>query len=136
MGPNVEHFEREVANYLGVEHAIGVASGTDALLLSLRASGIGPGDEVIVPAFTFFATAEVVMLLGATPKLVDVDPETFCLDVEQTERSVGPRTKAIVPVHLFGHPADMDPIANIAHRHGVTVVEDNAQAIGAANPWV
>jgi dTDP-4-amino-4,6-dideoxygalactose transaminase len=93
--------------------------------------GVGPGDEVIAPAFTFFATAEVVILLGARPVLVDIEPETYSLDVAQLERAVGPRTKAIIPVHLFGHPADMDLILDLARRHGLKVVEDNAQAIGA-----
>ena len=131
LGPNVEAFEGELAQYLGTRHAIGVASGTDALLLTLRALGVGPGDEVIVPAFTFFATAEVVLLLGATPVLVDITPDTYCMDVNLLERSIGPRTKAILPVHLFGHPADMDPTLEAAQRHGLPVVEDNAQAIGA-----
>lgn len=131
LGPNVAAFEREIADYLGVKYAVGVASGTDALLLSLRAMGIGPGDEVIVPAFTFFATAEVVSLLGARPVLVDIEPETYSLDVAQLERAVRPQTKAIIPVHLFGHPADMDPILDVAKQHGLKVVEDNAQAIGA-----
>ncbi|MCI0439501.1 MAG: DegT/DnrJ/EryC1/StrS family aminotransferase [Chloroflexi bacterium] len=131
LGQNVRAFEEETARYLGVRHAVGVASGTDALLLSLRAIGVSAGDEVIVPDFTFYATAEVVMLLGATPRLVDIDPQTYCLDVEQLEEAVGPRTKAIIPVHLFGHPADMDGVTEIAERHGLTVIEDNAQAIGA-----
>ena len=131
LGANVAALEQEVADYLGVQHAVGVASGTDALLLSLRAMGIGPGDEVAMPAFTFFATAGVVMLLGATPVLVDVDPETYGIDVEHLERKITPRTKAIIPVHLFGHPADMDPILALARDHDLRVVEDNAQAIGA-----
>lgn len=131
LGSEVQHLEQEIAHYLGVECAVGVGSGTDALLLSLRALGIGPGDEVIVPAFTFFATAEVVMLLGATPILVDVDPETYCLDVQQLEQRITPLTKAVIPVHLFGHPCDMDSISDIAQQKGLKVVEDNAQAIGA-----
>jgi len=131
LGPNVEAFESEIADYVGVRHAVGVASGTDALLLSLRAMGIGPGDEVIVPAYTFFATVGVVIMLGATPILVDVDPETYCLDVEQLEARIGPRTKAIIPVHLFGHPAEMDTILRLSQQHDLKVIEDNAQALGS-----
>ena len=132
LGPNVKALEGEVAEYVGVQHAIGVASGTDALLLTLRAMGVGQGDEVIVPAYTFFATCGAVMLLGATPVLVDIDPETYCIDTQTLETQVSARTKAIVPVHLFGHPADMDPIRDFASSHNLRVVEDNAQAIGAS----
>jgi len=131
LGDNVAAFEEEVATYLGVRHAIGVASGTDALLLSLRAYGIGPGDEVIVPAYTFFATAEAVSHVGATPAFVDIDPKTYCLDAAQLQSKFTPRTKAIIPVHLYGHPADMAPILELAKGRGVKAIEDNAQAIGA-----
>jgi len=131
LGPNVAAFEEEVAEYLGVGYAVGVASGTDALLLTLRAYGIGPEDEVIVPAYTFFATAEVVSLLGATPTFVDIDPETYCIDVRGVEERITERTKAIIPVHLYGHPVDMDPILALAGRYGLKVIEDNAQAFGA-----
>lgn len=131
LGQNVQAFEDEMAAYIGVEHAIGVASGTDALTLTLRAMGVGPGDEVIVPAFTFFASAGAALLLGAKPVLVDVDPATYCLDVAQLEEKITPKTKAIMPVHLFGHSADMDPILEIAGRYGIRTVEDNAQAVGA-----
>ena len=131
LGSNVHAFEEEIAEYLGVEHAIGVASGTDALLIGLRSLGIGPGDEVVVPAYTFFATAEVVKTLGATPVIVDVDPSTYNMDVLQLERLLGNRTKAIIPVHLFGLPADMGPILALAESRGIRVIEDNAQAIGA-----
>ena len=131
LGPNVAAFEEEMAAYLGVKYAVGVASGTDALLLTLRAYGIGPGDEVIVPAYTFFATAEVVSQLGATPVFVDIDPQTYCLDASQLEERITARTKAIIPVHLYGHPADMAPILEFAGRHGLKVIEDNAQALGA-----
>ena len=131
LGPNVKALEQEIADYVGVQHAIGVASGTDALLLTLRALGVGPGDEVIVPAYTFFATCGVVMLLGAQPVLVDIDPHTYCIDTQLLQAAVTPRTKAIVPVHLFGHSADMDPILDLASRHGLKVIEDNAQAFGA-----
>lgn len=131
LGPQVAALEQEVARYLGVRYAVGVGSGTDALVLSLRALEIGPGDEVILPAFTFFASAGAILLAGAKPVLVDIDPETYCIDVAQLEARITPRTKAIMPVHLFGHPAEMDTILNIAKRHDVRVVEDNAQAIGA-----
>lgn len=131
LGPNVKALESEVADYIGVQHAVGVASGTDALLLTLRAMGVGEGDEVIVPAYTFFATCGAVLLLGATPVLVDIDPETYCIDTQALETRVSARTQAIVPVHLFGHPADMDPIRDFATTHNLRVVEDNAQAIGA-----
>lgn len=131
LGPNVAKLEQEIAAYMGVKHAVGVASGTDSLLLAMRALGIGPGDEVIVPAFTFFATAEVVSMVGAKPVLVDVEPETYCLDIAKLQEAVTPRTKAIIPVHLFGHPSDMGPIMDFARQHKLKVVEDNAQAIGA-----
>lgn len=131
LGPNVAAFEREVASYLGVGFAVGVASGTDALLLTLRAYGIGPEDEVIVPAYTFFATAEAVSQCGATPVFVDIDPQTYCIDVSQVEARITPRTKAIIPVHLYGHPAEMAAIVEIAKRRGLKVIEDNAQAMGA-----
>jgi dTDP-4-amino-4,6-dideoxygalactose transaminase len=123
LGENVKAFEQEAARYIGVRHAIGVASGTDALLLALRAVGVGPGDEVVLPAFTFVSTAEVVVHLGAKPVYADVDPETLCIG----EVTVGPRTKAILPVHLFGHPAEMDRLSKL----GVPLVEDGAQSFGA-----
>lgn len=131
LGPNVEAFEREIASYLGVSHAVAVASGTDALILALRACGIGPGCEVIVPAYTFFATAEAVSHCGATPVLADIDPRTCCLDVADVVRRVTVRTRAVVPVHLYGHPVDMAPLLEMARERGVKVIEDNAQAIGA-----
>jgi dTDP-4-amino-4,6-dideoxygalactose transaminase len=131
LGPNVAGLEREVADYLGVKHGVGVASGTDALVLALRALGIGPGDEVIVPAYTFFATAEAVMLVGATPVFVDIEPLTYCLDVQQVITRITSRTKAVIPVHLYGHPADMRPLLELAEAYGVKVIEDNAQAFGA-----
>jgi dTDP-4-amino-4,6-dideoxygalactose transaminase len=131
LGPEVTAFEQETAAYLGVRHAVGVASGTDALLLALRAYGVGPGDEVVVPAYTFFATAEAVSLVGATPVFVDIDPRSYGLDVKQLEARLGPRTRAILPVHLYGHPADMDPIRELASRRNLVVIEDSAQAIGA-----
>lgn len=131
LGPNVTALEGEVAKYLGVNFAIGVGSGTDALTLGLRALDIGPGDEVIVPAYTFFATAEAVSTVGATPVFVDIDPETYCLDVDDLAARVTTRTKAILPVHLYGHPADMHPLREFAQRHRLKVIEDNAQAMGA-----
>ncbi len=131
LGPAVEKFEAAAANALGVKHAIGVANGTDALLLALRAHGIGPGDEVIVPPFTFIATAEVVSLAGATPVFCDIEEDTLCLDATLLEARITERTKAIAPVHLFGHPADMQAINAIARKHGLLVLEDAAQAWGA-----
>ena len=131
LGPNVAALEEGLASYVGVKHAVGVASGTDALLLTLRAYGIGPGDEVIVPAYTFFATAEAVSQSGATPVFVDIDPETYCIDVAQIETRITPRTKAIIPVHLYGHPAEMAAITEMAKKRGIKVIEDNAQALGA-----
>jgi len=127
FGPEVEAFEREAAAFLGVPHAIGVANGTDALVLAFEALGIGQGDEVICPAFTFYATAETIARVGATPVFADIDPETLNLDPEDVAARVTPRTKAIVAVHLFGRPALLAELAAL----GVPVVEDAAQAFGA-----
>jgi dTDP-4-amino-4,6-dideoxygalactose transaminase len=131
LGPNVEAFERECAAFLGVRFAIGVGSGTDALVLGLRALGIGPGDEVVVPSFTFFATAEAVSLVGATPVFAEIDPVSFCMDPASARAAIGPRTRALVPVHLFGHPADMTALGALARERGLLVLEDAAQAFGA-----
>jgi dTDP-4-amino-4,6-dideoxygalactose transaminase len=131
LGPAVSKFEETIAGYLGVKHATGLASGTDALVLALRALNIGAGDEVIIPAYTFFATAGTVMSVGATPVFVDVDPFSYEMDVTQIAECISPLTKAIIPVHLYGHPAEMDPILEIARERGLKVIEDNAQAFGA-----
>lgn len=132
LGPETEAFERELAAYCGTPHAVGVASGTDALELTLRALRIGPGDEVIVPALTFMASALAVVLAGATPVFVDVEAETCTLDAGRLDRAMTRRTRAILPVHLFGHPADFEAILPIARKHKVWVIEDCAQAIGAS----
>ncbi|HEY3412162.1 MAG TPA: DegT/DnrJ/EryC1/StrS family aminotransferase [Armatimonadota bacterium] len=133
LGPDNKKFEQEMAAFLGVPHAIGCANGSDALLLALMAAGVGPGDEVAVPAFTFFATAGAVSRTGATPVFRDIDPLTFNLDPAALDEAARqhPRIKAVIPVHLFGGAADMDPILAIAARHGWTVIEDGAQSIGA-----
>lgn len=132
LGPEVQALEGELAASEGARHGIGVASGTDALLLALKAVGVGPGDEVITSAFSFVASASTVVLLGATPVFVDIDSETYNIDPEQLEAAITPRTRAIVPVHLYGQPAAMDRIEALARRHGVAVVADAAQAVGAS----
>lgn len=130
-GPQVGEFECKLAGYLEGSYAVGVGNGTDALQIAMMALGIGPGDEVITTAFTFVATGEAAALLGATPVFADIDPQTFNIDPEKIEELVTDDTKAIVPVHLFGQPADMDPILEIARRHDLYVIEDNAQGIGS-----
>jgi dTDP-4-amino-4,6-dideoxygalactose transaminase len=131
LGPEVEAFEAEFAAYLGVEHCVGVANGTEALTIALRALGIGSGDEVIVPALTFFATAEAVVNAGATPVFCDVDPATYCMTAATARPAIGERTAALLPVHLFGNPTAMDELRELAGSRGLALVEDAAQAAGA-----
>jgi len=130
LGPNVAAFERELAAYVGAQHAIGVANGTDALTLALRAMGVGPGDEVVVPSFTFYASAEAIPPTGATPVFCDVDPETMCVTPETVRAALTPRTKAVIVVHLFGNVAPVRAIEAL----GVPVLEDAAQAAGSTSP--
>lgn len=130
-GPKVKQFQADLEQYLQVQQVIPCANGTDALQIALMALGLEAGDEVIVPAFTYVATAEVIALLRLQPVMVDVDPTTFNVTAELIEQAITPRTKAVVPVHLFGQSCDMEPIMEVARRHGIFVVEDNAQAIGA-----
>ena len=132
MGAEVDSFEKEVASYLGVRYAISCANGTDALILSLKAAGIGPGDEVLTTAFTFFATAEAIVHVGAIPVFVDIDPETFNLDPAELERAVSPRSRAVLVVHLFGLPARLDSIQSVCKQHGLLLLEDCAQSFGAS----
>ncbi len=130
LGPEGKALENEIAHYCGKRFGVGVASGTDALILALCACGVGPGDEVIVPSFTFIATADSVSILGAKPVFVDIDPDTFCVDPLQIAEKITSRTKAVIPVHLYGQPAEMDGILDVAAHHKLKVVEDNAQALG------
>ena len=130
-GPEVKEFQKELESYLGVKHVIPCANGTDALQIAMMALGLKPGDEVITADFTYVATAEVIGLLGLTPVLVDVIPDTFDIDVKAIEKAITPRTKAIVPVHLFGQCANMEAIMSLAKKHNLYVIEDTAQAIGA-----
>lgn len=131
LGPNVKKFEEIFAQYCSCKRAIGVASGTDALHLALRALDIGPGDEVLTVSFTFVATTEAIGIVGAVPVFVDIDPLTFNMDINDIESKITDKTRAILPVHLYGQPADMDPIMEIAKKHNLHVIEDCAQAVGA-----
>lgn len=131
LGPNVQAFEKEAAEYLGVKHAIGCASGTDALHLALEAEGITEGDEVITSAFTFIATAEAIKYMGATPVFVDIDEKTFNITAETIEKAITPKTKAIMPVHLFGQPVDLRKIKALCDKHNLKLIEDCAQSFGA-----
>ncbi len=131
LGEEVERFEAEFADFCGTTHAVGLSSGTEALVLALRALEVGPGDEVVVPANSFFATAEAVSLVGATPRFADVDPETAVITAAQVERAMSARTRCVIPVHLYGRTVDLDPILALAREAGAGVVEDAAQAHGA-----
>jgi dTDP-4-amino-4,6-dideoxygalactose transaminase len=131
LGKNVSALEKEIADYCGVKYAVGVASGTDALHLALRACGVNPGDEVITSPFTFVATAEAIAYCGAASVFVDIEPKSFNLDPNKIEKAITKKTKAVLPVHLYGQPCDMQKIAQICQKHGLKIVEDCAQAIGA-----
>ncbi len=131
LGKHVANLEKQIAELCGTKHAVAVANGTDALELALWAAGVGPGDEVITPPFTFAATAEAIALRGATPVFVDVEPNSFNINVELIERAITPKTKAILPVHLYGQASSMDQILRLKERYGLRIIEDNAQAIGA-----
>jgi dTDP-4-amino-4,6-dideoxygalactose transaminase len=131
LGPEVEAFESEFAAYVGAEHCVGVGNGTDAIAIALRALGVGPGDEVVVPSLTFFATVEPVVTIGATPVFCDVDPDTWVMTAETAEPAISDRTKALVPVHIFGNPAPVEELNELARPRGIRVLEDAAQAHGA-----
>ena len=131
MGPQVKALESALAEYVGVKHCIGCSSGTDTLQIALMAQGIGPGDEVITVPFTWISSGEVILLVGATPVFVDIDPETYNIDVSQIEAAITPKTKAILPVSLFGQMPDLAAINAIAKKYGIAVIEDGAQSFGA-----
>ena len=131
LGPNTKAFEQEMADFYGCKYTVGLNSGTDALHIALRALDIGAGDEVITVAFTFVATTEAIGIVGAKPVFVDIDPDTFNMDASKLEAAITPRTKAIIPVHLYGQPCDMDTIMSVAKKHNLHVIEDCCQAVGA-----
>src|SRR5436305_1357273 len=131
LGPQTQAFEQEFAHYCGCRYGVGLSSGTDALALALRACKIGPGDEVITVANTFIATVEAIAMVGDTPIFVDIDPATYMMDWRQLEQALTPHTRAIIPVHLYGHPVEMQPVLEFAHAHGLRVIEDASQAHGA-----
>lgn len=131
LGPQVAELEKQLAEYVGVKHCLTVSSGTDSLQIALMALGVGPGDEVITVPFTFIASAEVISLVGATPVFVDIEPDTYNIDIDQLEAAITPKTKAIMPVSLFGQMPDFDKINAIANKHGIPVIEDGAQSFGA-----
>lgn len=133
LGPEVDELEAELVSFTGASHCISCANGTDALQIALMAIGVGPGDEVVVPGFSYIATAETVALLGARPVYVDIDPDTYLIDTLRCEEAITPQTKAIIPVSLYGQCADMDAVNAIAERHGLTVIEDAAQSFGATH---
>jgi len=130
-GPAVNDFESGLANWMGVKQAVTVASGMDALILGLKAIGVKPGDEVITPAFSFFGSTGAITWIGAKPVWADIDPKTYCMDVNDIQKRITSKTKAIMPVHLYGQCADMDPIMKVASQAGIPIIEDTAQAIGA-----
>ncbi len=131
LGPQTQAFEQEFAHYCGCRYGVGLSSGTDALALALRACKIGPGDEVITVANTFFATVEAIAMVGARPVFVDIDPDTYTMDWRQLDQALTPHTRAIIPVHLYGHPVEMQPVLEFAKAHGLRVIEDASQAHGA-----
>src|SRR2546423_9538726 len=131
LGPELQAFEHEFATYCGCQYVVGLSSGTDALALALRACKTGPGDEVITVANTFIATVEAIAMVGARPVVVDIDPDTYTMDLRQLEQALTPRTRAIIPVHLYGHPVEMQPVLDFARAHGLRVIEDASQAHGA-----
>ncbi len=136
LGPHVAALEEEIGQELGGRHCVGVANGTDALVIALNALDVGPGDEVITTPYTFYATAEAIARMGAVPVFCDVRPDDFCIDPDLVEARITPRTKALLPVHIFGHPADMPALQKVADRHGLPVIEDAAQAYGASDGGV
>src|SRR5881227_1098859 len=131
LGPQCRAFEQEFATYCGCQYGVGLSNGTDALALALRACGIGPGDEVITVANTFIATVEAITLVGATPVFVDIDPDTYTLDCHNLDRALTLRTRALIPVHLYGHPVEMQPVLEFARAYSLQVIEDASQAHGA-----